>query len=290
MLKPCQSTAHVIKIIPHLAAIPGFQQRWRQRGKTYGLQKIYAVNISVHHCLLILVQRLNIMPLFISLVKNSVKHCLDSQGTLQKFVDDLFETIFSTAHRGSALPLAIKYMFDYLDEQADRHMISDPDVRHTWKSNWWVCVSLLRSYSSSSSGVWTSFLFLCSLPLRFWVNVIKNPQFVFDIHKNSITDACLSVVAQTFMDSCSTSEHKLGKDSPSNKLLYAKDIPNYKNWVERYDTDVSFHRMFLLFWIYTKKTTCYLLLLQCWMIYHIFIIYIHNALWMILHFLSEQVS
>ncbi len=80
----------------------------------------------------------------------------------------------------------------------------------------------------------TGFLpLVLSLPLRFWVNVIKNPQFVFDIHKNSITDACLSVVAQTFMDSCSTSEHKLGKDSPSNKLLYAKDIPNYKNWVER---------------------------------------------------------
>lgn len=73
----------------------------------------------------------------------------------------------------------------------------------------------------------------CSLPLRFWVNVIKNPQFVFDIHKGSITDACLSVVAQTFMDSCSTSEHRLGKDSPSNKLLYAKDIPSYKSWVER---------------------------------------------------------
>lgn len=74
---------------------------------------------------------------------------------------------------------------------------------------------------------------LYSLPLRFWVNVIKNPQFVFDIHKSSITDACLSVVAQTFMDSCSTSEHRLGKDSPSTKLLYAKDIPHYKSWVER---------------------------------------------------------
>ncbi|XP_068589308.1 plexin-A1-like isoform X2 [Cebidichthys violaceus] len=138
---------------------------------------------------------------------------LATKGTLQKFVDDLFETIFSTAHRGSALPLAIKYMFDFLDEQADKHSITDYDVRHTWKSN--------------------------CLPLRFWVNVIKNPQFVFDIHKNSITDACLSVVAQTFMDSCSTSEHKLGKDSPSNKLLYAKDIPNYKNWVERYYSDIS---------------------------------------------------
>uniref|UniRef100_UPI00358EE252 plexin-A2-like n=1 Tax=Myxine glutinosa TaxID=7769 RepID=UPI00358EE252 len=78
-----------------------------------------------------------------------------------------------------------------------------------------------------------------SLPLRFWVNVIKNPQFVFDIHRRSITDACLSVVAQTFMDSCSTSEHRLGKDSPSNKLLYAKDIPNYKHWVERYYSDIA---------------------------------------------------
>lgn len=61
---------------------------------------------------------------------------LGPQGTLQKFVDDLFETIFSTAHRGSALPLAIKYMFDFLDEQADKHGIHDPHVRHTWKSNW----------------------------------------------------------------------------------------------------------------------------------------------------------
>uniref|UniRef100_A0A8D1L6U2 Plexin A4 n=1 Tax=Sus scrofa TaxID=9823 RepID=A0A8D1L6U2_PIG len=138
---------------------------------------------------------------------------LATKGTLQKFVDDLFETIFSTAHRGSALPLAIKYMFDFLDEQADKHGIHDPHVRHTWKSN--------------------------CLPLRFWVNMIKNPQFVFDIHKNSITDACLSVVAQTFMDSCSTSEHRLGKDSPSNKLLYAKDIPSYKNWVERYYSDIG---------------------------------------------------
>uniref|UniRef100_G5E6X7 Plexin-A2 n=1 Tax=Loxodonta africana TaxID=9785 RepID=G5E6X7_LOXAF len=138
---------------------------------------------------------------------------LATKGTLQKFVDDLFETLFSTVHRGSALPLAIKYMFDFLDEQADRHSIQDTDVRHTWKSN--------------------------CLPLRFWVNVIKNPQFVFDIHKGSITDACLSVVAQTFMDSCSTSEHRLGKDSPSNKLLYAKDIPSYKSWVERYYADIA---------------------------------------------------
>lgn len=29
-----------------------------------------------------------------------------------------------------------------------------------------------------------------------------------------------------------------GKDSPSSKLLYAKDIPNYRKWVERYYADI----------------------------------------------------
>ena len=48
-----------------------------------------------------------------------------------------------------------------------------------------------------------------------------------------------SVVAQTFMDSCSTSDHRLGKDSPSSKLLFAKDIPVYKEWVERYYADIK---------------------------------------------------
>lgn len=31
-----------------------------------------------------------------------------------------------------------------------------------------------------------------------------------------------------------------GKDSPSSKLLYAKDIPCYKEWVERYYSDIKF--------------------------------------------------
>ncbi|XP_074605238.1 plexin A [Brevipalpus obovatus] len=138
---------------------------------------------------------------------------LATKGTLQKFVDDLFETIFSTAHRGSALPLAIKYMFDFLDDQAINHGITDLEIVHTWKSN--------------------------SLPLRFWVNLIKNPNFVFDINKSNTVDSCLSVVAQTFMDACSKSDHRLGKDSPSSKLLYAKDIPIYKEWVGSYYRNIK---------------------------------------------------
>lgn len=137
---------------------------------------------------------------------------LATKGTLQQYVDDLFERIFSTTHRGQVLPLAIKYIFDFLDEQAQLHQI-EPEVVHTWKSN--------------------------SLPLRFWVNIIKNPDFVFDMYKSHIVDSCLSVTAQTFMDSCSMSDHRLGKDSPSSKLLYAKDIPKYKAWVDRYYEDIK---------------------------------------------------
>lgn len=54
-------------------------------------------------------------------------------------------------------------------------------------------------------------LLLPSLPLRFWVNILKNPQFVFDLEKTPHLDGCLSVIAQAFMDSFSLDERQLGK-------------------------------------------------------------------------------
>ncbi|XP_053324893.1 plexin-B1 [Spea bombifrons] len=134
---------------------------------------------------------------------------LSMKGTLQKFVDDLFQVILSTSR---PVPLAVKYFFDLLDEQAAHYGISDPETIHIWKTN--------------------------SLPLRFWINIIKNPQFVFDVQTSDSVDAVLSVIAQTFMDSCTIADHKLGRDSPINKLLYARDIPRYKQMVERYYADI----------------------------------------------------
>lgn len=55
--------------------------------------------------------------------------------------------------------------------------------------------------------------YLCSLPLRFWVNILKNPHFTFDVHVSEVVDASLSVIAQTFMDACTKSEHKLSRVS-----------------------------------------------------------------------------
>ena len=49
-----------------------------------------------------------------------------------------------------AVPMAIKYIFDFLDNEAENYKIVDPDVVHTWKNN--------------------------ALSLRFWVKHDKEPR------------------------------------------------------------------------------------------------------------------
>ena len=43
------------------------------------------------------------------------------------------------------------------------------------------------------------------------MNILKNPHFIFDVHVTEVVDASLSVIAQTFMDACTKSEHKLSR-------------------------------------------------------------------------------
>ncbi|XP_076128348.1 plexin-B2b isoform X2 [Alosa pseudoharengus] len=130
---------------------------------------------------------------------------LSVKGTLQQFVDNFFRSVLCS---GAVVPPAVKYFFDFLDEQALKHDNVDEETIHIWKTN--------------------------SLPLRFWVNILKNPHFIFDVHTTEVMDASLSVIAQTFMDACTKTEHKLSRDSPSNKLLYAKEISTYKKMVDDY--------------------------------------------------------
>lgn len=54
------------------------------------------------------------------------------QGTLQKFVDDTFQAILSM---NRPVPIAVKYLFDFLDELAEKHGIEDPETLHIWKTN-----------------------------------------------------------------------------------------------------------------------------------------------------------
>lgn len=104
----------------------------------------------------------------------TLAHPPSSPSHLYTPIDSIFPSItasqLSYAPDADSLPVAIKYFFDFLDEEATNAKISDTDVVHMWKNN--------------------------SIALRFWVNLIKNPEFVFDISKSATVDACLSVVAQ----------------------------------------------------------------------------------------------
>uniref|UniRef100_A0A8D8QDI4 Plexin-A1 n=2 Tax=Cacopsylla melanoneura TaxID=428564 RepID=A0A8D8QDI4_9HEMI len=139
---------------------------------------------------------------------------LTTKGILQNYVDNLFMIIFSTSSENFAFPFAIKYMFDFLDNQALKHNLTDPEVVHTWKSN--------------------------ALSLRFWVNLIKNPNFLLDIQTSSITvDSCLSGVAQALVSACSTSDHKLSEHSPSSSFIFAREIPGYKDMINKYYSEIK---------------------------------------------------
>lgn len=167
---------------------------------------------------------------------------LASKGAVQDYVDDFFKTILnakpslsmldegmsanqvlctdlqSTLRRcntasSGACPPAVKWLFDLLDEAAVENGITDPNVIHSWKSN--------------------AFL------LRFWVNMIKNPNYVLDVEKSNTLDASLSVIAQTLMDSCAAVDQKLNRDTTCNKVLFAKDTPKYRTLVKRFYQDIS---------------------------------------------------
>ncbi|XP_072025086.1 plexin-A2-like [Amphiura filiformis] len=134
---------------------------------------------------------------------------LSTKGTVQEYVDEMFGAILNTQD----VPLGIKYIFDFFDSQAKRYDVMDGDVLHKWKSN--------------------------TLPLRFWQNIITHPNYIFDVRQSQCVEASLRVVSQAFFDAFSTSDHKLGKNAPFNKLLYNREMPKYREMVDTYYSSVS---------------------------------------------------
>ena len=176
---------------------------------------------------------------------------LATKGTVKKFIDDFFLTVFgfnsggggvgssvgvgstsrptgssstsgcsgsesplSACSSESSPPCAIKWLFDIFDEasMANNDYIDDlANVVHAWKSN--------------------------SVPLRFWITLIKNPQFVFDVEQTPATELNLSIVAQTLMSSCMPMTEPVSKEAPSHRLLFARDINDYRgminDWYDR---------------------------------------------------------
>uniref|UniRef100_A0AC35GW44 Plexin cytoplasmic RasGAP domain-containing protein n=2 Tax=Panagrolaimus sp. PS1159 TaxID=55785 RepID=A0AC35GW44_9BILA len=126
---------------------------------------------------------------------------LTCKGTIQNFVTDFFDSIMIT-HSYDRVPVVLKYVLDFLDREAERNGVIDQDIIHAWKTN--------------------------AIVLRFWMQLIHNPDCLFDIQRQHCLDASLVVIGQTLMDAFSQSDYPLGKESPSSKLLFAKDIARYR--------------------------------------------------------------
>lgn len=47
-------------------------------------------------------------------------------------MDDVFQAVLSV---NRPVPIAVKYLFDLLDELATRHGVTEPETLHIWKTN-----------------------------------------------------------------------------------------------------------------------------------------------------------
>ncbi|CAD5219426.1 unnamed protein product [Bursaphelenchus okinawaensis] len=124
------------------------------------------------------------------------------KGTIQQFIDEFLNSVMYSQVDVSEVPVVLKYVMDFLDQQALKNGVSDPELIHAWKTNAYV--------------------------LRFWMQLLHNPDALFDIPRQSYVNSSLVVIGQTLIDAFSHSDVPLGKESPSSKLLFAKDIAKYR--------------------------------------------------------------
>ncbi|KAI6187233.1 hypothetical protein M3Y98_00220500 [Aphelenchoides besseyi] len=124
------------------------------------------------------------------------------KGTVQQYIDAFFDAITFASSNTNEIPVVLKYVLDFLDQEAARNNITDPDIVHAWKTNAYV--------------------------LRFWMQLLHNSDCLFDIQRQASIDASLTVIGQTMVDAFSRTDLPLNKDSPSSKLLFAKDIARYR--------------------------------------------------------------
>ncbi|XP_071961330.1 plexin-A1-like [Antedon mediterranea] len=134
-----------------------------------------------------------------------------TKNTIEEYVDDMFKAIMKPPSDAHKVPLAIKYLFDLFDKEGKTHDV-DGSILKTWKNN--------------------SFL------ARFWVQVITHPNFIFDIAPMRSVEVALDIISRMFLDSCSAVKIKFTKKSPVNRLLYTKEIENYRPLVDQFYSSV----------------------------------------------------
>ena len=91
--------------------------------------------------------------------------------------------------------------------------------------------ALLGQFDKGTNNILTRFLYS-----------IQNPEFLFDINKSAAVSNSLTVVAQTLIDGCSTTESDplLAQAQSTSKVLFSKSVHNnFREWVQSYFQEVQ---------------------------------------------------
>ncbi|XP_071961387.1 plexin-A4-like [Antedon mediterranea] len=139
---------------------------------------------------------------------------MSTKTTIQKYVDGMFRAMLKAPSDDSdiSVPVTIKYLFDFFDAQAEENDAGQAMAK-TWKNN--------------------------SLGQRFWVTVITHPNFIFDILQTLPVEAALKIIAETLLDSCSVEAIKYTKDTSTNRLLYTREVPKYREYVNNFYSSIQ---------------------------------------------------
>ena len=150
---------------------------------------------------------------------NSLIRLLINKGTLQPFIDKFFESVFANS---SNLPPIIQHLFELFNSEAQRHYFHKDPIQN-------------RNEIDRLTKTWMTNTYF----LRYWINIIKNPEFLFDLNKNWLMDSSLSCVAQAFVDSLTENWTSVDSRSPLNRILFLRDIPRYKQMTDAFYIDLQ---------------------------------------------------
>ena len=166
-------------------------------------------------------------------INSSLTRLLINKGTIQPFIDQFFETIFANT---SSLPPVIQHLFEFLDQEAKKYQYqfvslnSKDTARNLGQVNDEM-FKITRNWKTNSYFI------------KYWANLLKNPEYLLDVDKNNLIDSSLSSIVSAFLDSCTINEsfnlYDTNSTSPINRLLYLHEVPRYKEMIDNFYKEMS---------------------------------------------------
>ncbi|XP_063418268.1 plexin-A1-like [Mytilus trossulus] len=119
---------------------------------------------------------------------------------LADYIDSAFEGLVDQ----QSLSISIRYFFCMLDRLGKDYNI-ESEVLQSWKQ---------ECYAT-----------------RIWAQLIGKPDILFDVNVPGHVGPCLDILRQVVVESFTQTDNKVNKESPTQKLLFHKDIARYRELI-----------------------------------------------------------